>query len=204
MTRQPKPRIARDSPARREIAGAAARLMAEDGIDDFGYAKRKAARQLGLPEDGALPTNSEVEAQLRTYHALYQADEQPALLRQLRVTAVAAMRFLAEFNPYLTGPVLDGTAGRYAEVELELFADSAKDVEIFLINHNVRYQHGRVPHGPGETPEAVLLTEMDDTPIRLNIYGEVAERTRRANRVGKTHERARIERVESLLAECSR
>jgi hypothetical protein len=204
MTRQPKPRIARDSPARREIAGAAARLMAEDGIDDFGYAKRKAARQLGLPEDGALPTNSEVEAELRTYHALYQADEQPALLQQLRVAAVAAMRFLAAFNPYLTGPVLDGTAGRYAEVQLELFADSAKDVEIFLINHNVRYQHGRVHQGPGETPEAVLLTEMDGTPLRLYIYGEMAERARRTNRVGKTHERARIERVESLLAESSR
>jgi hypothetical protein len=199
MTRQPKPRIARESLARREIAGTAARLMAEDGIDDFGYAKRKAARQLGLPEDGALPTNSEVEAELRTYHALYQADEQPALLHQLRVVAIAAMRFLAAFNPYLTGPVLDGTAGRYAEVELELFADSAKDVEIFLLNHNVRYHHGRVPHGPGEMPEAILLVELDETPVRLNIYGQVAERSKRTNRVGKIHERASIERVETLL-----
>ncbi len=200
MTRQPKPRIARESLARREIAGAAARLMAEDGIDDFGHAKRKAARQLGLPEGGALPTNSEVEAELRTYHALYQADEQPALLHQLRVAAIAAMRFLAAFNPYLTGPVLDGTAGRYAEVELELFADSAKDVEIFLLNHNVRYQHGRVLHGPGEMPEAVLLMELDETLVRLNIYGEMAERSKRTNRVGKIHERASVERVETLLA----
>lgn len=199
MSRQPKPRIPRDSLARREIAGAAARLMAEDGIDDFGFAKRKAARQLGLPEDGALPTNTEVEAELRTYLALYQAEEQPALLKQLRVVAVAAMRFLAEFNPYLTGPVLDGTACRYSAVELELFAESAKEVEIFLINHNIRYEHGRIPQGPGELPEAVLHLEWDVTPLRLSIYGERAERCKRTNRAGKIHDRARIGMVESLI-----
>ena len=199
MSRQPKPRISRDKLARREIAGAAARLMAEDGIDDFGYAKRKAARQLGLPEIGALPTNTEVEAELRTYLALYQSEEQPALLKELRGVAIAAMRFLADFNPYLTGPVLDGTAGRYAEVELELFAESAKEVEIFLINHNIRYEHGRTPQGPGELPEAVLHLDWDATPLRLNIYSELAERSKRTNRAGKVRDRARIGIVVSLL-----
>lgn len=199
MSRQPKPRISRDKLARREIAGAAARLMAEDGINDFGYAKRKAARQLGLPEDGALPTNTEVEAELRTYLALYQSEEQPALLMELRSVAIAAMRFLADFNPYLTGPVLDGTAGRYAEVDLELFAESAKEVEIFLINHNIRYEHGRTPHGPGELPEAVLHFDWDATPLRLNIYSELAERSKRTNRAGKVRDRARIGTVVSLL-----
>ena len=199
MSRQPKPRISRDKLARREIAGAAARLMAEDGIDDFGYAKRKAARQLGLPEIGALPTNTEVEAELRTYLALYQSEEQPALLKELRGVAIAAMRFLADFNPYLTGPVLDGTAGRYAEVELELFAESAKEVEIFLINHNIRYEHGRIPQGPGELPEAVLHLDWDATPLRLNIYSELAERSKRTNRAGKVRDHARIGIVMSLL-----
>ena len=199
MSRQPKPRISRDKLARREIAGAAARLMAEDGIDDFGYAKRKAARQLGLPEIGALPTNTEVEAELRTYLALYQSEEQPALLKELRGVAIAAMRFLADFNPYLTGPVLDGTAGRYAEVELELFAESAKEVEIFLINHNIRYEHGRIPQGLGELPEAVLHLDWDATPLRLNIYSELAERSKRTNRAGKVRDRARIGIVVSLL-----
>ncbi|MBK7663094.1 MAG: hypothetical protein IPJ21_06025 [Sterolibacteriaceae bacterium] len=174
-------------------------MMAEDGIDDFGYAKRKAARQLGLPEVGALPTNTEVEAELRTYLALYQSEEQPALLMELRSVAIAAMRFLADFNPYLTGPVLDGTAGRYAEVELELFAESAKEVEIFLINHNIRYEHGRIPQGPGELPEAVLHLDWDATPLRLNIYSELAERSKRTNRAGKVRDRARIGIVVSLL-----
>lgn len=204
MPRPAKPRVTRDSPARREIASAAARLMAEDGIDDFGFAKRKAARQLGLPEDGLLPTNQEVEEALRSHHALFQADEQPALLRELREVAVAAMRFLAQFNPYLTGPVLDGTACRYAEVELELFADSAKQVEIFLVNHAIRYEHRRIPQTQGESPEAVLLLEWDHTPVRLSIYGELAERSRRSSRAGRTFDRARIEVVETLLESPSR
>lgn len=199
MSRLPKLRTARESLARREIASVAARLMAEDGIDDFGYAKRKAARQLGLPEDGALPTNDEVEQALRTYHTLFQAEEQPALLKELRGIAIAAMRFLAQFNPYLTGPVLDGTACRYATVELELFADSAKEVEIFLINHDFRYEHVRVSPTLGEPPEAVLQLEWDGTPLRLRVYGESAERSKRSNRSGKAVERARIDAVELLF-----
>ena len=35
---------------RMRIAQIAARIMAEDGIDDFGLAKRKAARQIGAPD----------------------------------------------------------------------------------------------------------------------------------------------------------
>ena len=39
--------VSRSGGLRREIAALAARMMAEDGISDFGFAKRKAARQLG-------------------------------------------------------------------------------------------------------------------------------------------------------------
>lgn len=201
MPRTPKPRIPRDNLARREIASLAARLMAEDGIDDYGYAKRKAARQLGLPDDEALPNNAEVEAELRIYQALYQSEEHPARLRELRLTALEVMRFLSDFTPYLTGQVLDGTAGRYAEIELDVFAESAKEVEIFLINHDMRYEHGRTPQTQGDAPEAVLMLDWSGTPLRLTIYNAIAERNRRTNRAGRTFERARIAAVEDLLRE---
>ena len=57
----------KSSPLRREIAALAARMMAEDGISDFGFAKRKAARQLGVTERDALPNNDEIEAELRAW-----------------------------------------------------------------------------------------------------------------------------------------
>ena len=105
---------------RQRIAAVAARLMAEDGIDDFALAKRKAARQLGAPETEALPRNDEIEEELRAYRALYQADEHAARTAELRRIALEAMRALEHFSPYLTGPVLKGTAGPYAEIELQL------------------------------------------------------------------------------------
>ena len=98
----------KSSPLRREIAALAARMMAEDGISDFGFAKRKAARQLGVTERDALPNNDEIEVELRAWQNLYQDDEQAARIRAMREAAVELMRWLEPFRPYLTGGALDG------------------------------------------------------------------------------------------------
>src|SRR5688500_11018126 len=103
---------------RARIAAAAARIMAEDGVDDFALAKRKAARQLGAADSEAMPANDEIEAELRAYRALYEPEEHASRIDELRRVALDAMRALERFNPYLTGPVLKGTAGPYAEIEL--------------------------------------------------------------------------------------
>ena len=73
---------------RARIAAAAARIMAEEGIDDFALAKRKAARRVGAPASEALPANEEIEAELREYLALYQADEHPERVAGLRRLAL--------------------------------------------------------------------------------------------------------------------
>src|SRR5205823_9987467 len=104
---------------RTRIAAAAARIMAEDGVDDFALAKRKAARQLGALDTQALPRNDEIEAELRAYRALYHADEHAHVIEELRRVALEAMRALERFRPYLTGPVLKGIAGPYAEIDLQ-------------------------------------------------------------------------------------
>ena len=76
-------RTNRQTDMRARIAAAAARLMAEDGIDDFALAKRKAARQLGASDTESLPRNDQIEAELHAYRALYQADEHPRLLDEV-------------------------------------------------------------------------------------------------------------------------
>src|SRR3954471_18036961 len=141
----------RQTAVRARLAAAAARIMAEDGIEDFALAKRKAARQLGADEGQGLPGNEEVETELEAYRALYQADEHPDRIAELRRVALDAMQALESFNPYLTGPVLKGIAGPYGEIELQLFPESTKDVEIFLLERNLpfttreakRYSGGR-------------------------------------------------------------
>lgn len=184
----------RGSYIRREIAALAARLMAEDGISDFGYAKRKAAKQLGVSETEALPNNAEIEAELRAWLALYQDDEQEDRIRAMRETAVEVMHLLDEFRPYLTGGVLEGTAGRYSEVEIELYPESAKDVEIFLLNQDVQYEHRESRRVTNHMPEVILSFEWEDVPVRLTVHEQVAERAPR-----RGAERARVAAIEALL-----
>ncbi|NMG16331.1 hypothetical protein [Aromatoleum bremense] len=179
---------------RRGVAALAARMMAEDGISDFGFAKRKAARQLGISESEALPNNAEIEAELRAWQALYQDEEQAERLLEMRCAAIEVMRLLGEFRPYLTGGTLDGTAGRYTEVDIELYPESAKDVEIFFLNHDIGYEHREPRRGAANAPEAILSFDWNHVPIRLSLYTVQAERVSRRN-----IERARLPAVEALV-----
>jgi hypothetical protein len=125
---------------RQMIAQQAARMMAEEGVHDYAYAKKKAGRQLGISENSALPTNAEIEEEIRLYHEIYNADEQPFELAKLRKAALMTMQLFERFNPRLTGSVLDGTAGKFAQTEIHLFADSAKEIEIFLLSQQIPFE----------------------------------------------------------------
>lgn len=142
---------------RAEIAAAAARMIAQDGAD-YASAKRKAARQvLGdeQPASGVMPDNEQVEDEVRKYQALFLGESQPARLHALRTIALQVMEALAQFSPYLTGPVLSGTAGEHDDIHLQLFADSAKEVEIFLLSHDVAIDISETPHFKGRRHEPV-------------------------------------------------
>lgn len=142
---------------RLEIAAAAARLVAQDGAD-YGSAKRKAARQVlgDTPSrPNMLPDNDMIEEQVRQYNALFLADSQPARLFQLRTIALQVMEALQQFHPLLSGPVLNGTAGPHDEIYLQLFAESAKEIHIFLLNKNVLLDMSESPHFKGARYDAV-------------------------------------------------
>ena len=184
---------------RAEICTTAARLIAEDGLRDYTLAKRKALRHLGLPETTPLPTNAEIDAALRTWQSIFQDNEQAERIRQLRRKAIELMDILQEYRPYLTGSVLDGTAGRYAEIDLQLFADSAKEVEIFLLNQGIPYSHA-TPRN--DRAEAVLVVESDDAIANLVIYPPLDERILPKSRDGRPRERARADAVRKLATDC--
>ncbi|HEY0061027.1 MAG TPA: hypothetical protein VGC21_02835 [Telluria sp.] len=142
---------------RAQIAAVAARMVAQDGAE-YGVAKRKAASQvLGAEQPAAnlLPDNAQVEEEVRRYQALFQGDSQPARLQRLRTVALQVMDALAEFKPYLTGPVLNGTAGEHDDIHLQLFADSAKEVQIFLLGKNVEIDISETPHFKGARHDPV-------------------------------------------------
>jgi len=196
-------RSTRHDGMRTRIAAAAARLMAEDGIDNFALAKRKAARQLGAADTESLPTNDEVESALRDYRALYQAEEHPERIAELRRVALDAMRALERFSPYLTGPVLKGIAGPYAEIDLQLYPDSTKDVELFLLERNIPFDTAETRRFSGDRAHAVSVFKLDwlGAQLRLSVFDPRDERIAlKSSQAGRVMDRAGIAEVGQMLA----
>lgn len=197
-------RSRRDDNLRRELAYLAARLVAEEGVTDFAFAKQKAARQAGLADARLLPDNREIEAALRDYQELFQSETQPDELRALREAALALMRRLADFRPALVGPVLGGTANQFSEITLQVFADDAKELALFLVNHRwVHEDDARPSRGAhsAPTPLARVRVWCGETPALLQVFRPEDER-RLVKTVGgdEAAARARIADLEAILA----
>ncbi len=143
--------------AKHEIAAAAARLVVEEGLE-YGPAKRRAAKQLGLGPRAGLPDNDLIEAEVRDYLAIFCADTQPAELAALRRLAATWMRRLEVFRPHLCGAVWHGTATRLSDVYLQLFCDDPKSAEIALIDQAVNYEARSVTGFNGETVDALSFS----------------------------------------------
>jgi hypothetical protein len=135
-----RPRAIRGDDVRRALAQEAARLMVEHGVDDFLFAKRKAAERLGVGEHAVLPKNSEIEAAIVEYQQLFLADEHTEVLAEQRRVAIEAMELLDEFEPRLVGPVLTGTATPHQEISLHVFSDSPEAVSFALLDAGIPYK----------------------------------------------------------------
>jgi len=179
------------------IAVVAARLMAEDGIDDIELAKRKAAHQLNLPDWVGLPSSQAVYDALRTYQSIFQDSEQRERIHDMRQEALYWMELLTVFHPYLTGSVLEGTAGRFSMIDILLYPDSDKDVEIFLLNQGIDYQF-MTPRN--DRTAAVLQVSRHGWITNLVIYPAHDERVVFRKHDGSVRERARIESVKERMA----
>jgi len=179
------------------IAAVAARLMAEDGLDDVELAKRKAAHQLNLPEWIGLPTSQAVYDALRTHQAIFHDVEQRERIIAMRTEALFWMDLLADFHPYLTGSVLEGTAGRFAMIDILLYPDSDKDVELFLLNRDIAYEFIQPRN---DRTSAVLQVSRNDWVTNLVIYPSHDERVVFKKHDGTIRERARAEQVRSRMA----
>jgi len=140
--------VARDTSTRQrqwreQIAHLAARMLAEDGLDDWGLAKRKAARTLGLTDSRCLPTNTELEAALIEYQRIFDEEGQREQLHWLRSQALDLMEVFERFDPHLTGQVLSGAIGKYPTIDMHLFTDDEKAIEFYLLNQSIPYDQSQ-------------------------------------------------------------
>ena len=157
-----------------EIAATAARLVVEEGLE-YGPAKRRAVKQMGLPQRTALPDNDTLEDAVIEYIALFCADTQPAELAALRRLAVTWMERMEEFRPHLGGAVWHGTATRLSDIYVQLFCDDPKSAEIKLIDHNVDYTPRTVTGFHGESVEALSISSVspelgESIGVHLLVY----------------------------------
>jgi len=170
----------RDAQNRARIADVAARLIAEHGLSDWSLAKRKAVRQLMLPERTTLPGDDEIESALAAHHALFGGEAHAAMLRGQREEALAWLQDLEGFEPTLVGGVAAGWATAHSDIRIELVADDSKGVELSLINRNVSY---RVAPGVAQHTAPELLVDTARGRVRLIVRTRFAARQRRRNDV---------------------
>ncbi|MFM8331258.1 MAG: hypothetical protein ACKN9T_06180 [Candidatus Methylumidiphilus sp.] len=158
---------------RTRIALEAARIMAEEGIDEHGLAKKKAAARLGVAASRNLPRKEEIEAALVEHQRLFAGAEQPLRLARLRKLAAEAMRLLSEFSPLLVGGVWNGGVGKFSPIRLHLFAAAPEDVMRKLWNARIPFEeksHSLPPEAelPGEQP--ALHFYVDGTRVELLLF----------------------------------
>ena len=193
----------KDQRMRQQLALEAARIIVEEGVNDYYFAKQKAAARLHVPNTQNLPRNDEVQAAVIEYQRLFKSATQPRQLLQLREAGRRAMAFLQRYEPRLVGPVLDGTATAYSNVTLHLFADPPDSVGLFLMEEGIPFELGsqRITMANGDVAEALAYqVTTDDAVVELIVFDRKGLRTPpRCPVTGKTIQRANLQSVEALI-----
>lgn len=140
-----------------DLAAEAARIFVEEALTDYPQAKRRAAERLGVSARSGLPDNARVEAEVLAYQRLFGGADYVRRLRDLRQTAVQAMRLLARFEPRLSGAVVSGAISEAHRVQLHCFPDQPELIDVFLAERGLaveaderdyRFGDGRVETVP--------------------------------------------------------
>ncbi len=177
--------------------------MAKEGVRDYAAVKRKAAERLALAETKHLPSNEEIEHELRRYLALFQPQQLSTRLSLLRSVALEAMRFLQAFEPRLVGALLTGAVTEGTAVELHLSADMPEAVGLWLTEQEIPFEQSekRLRFG-GERHETLPTYRFnaDDVTVELCVFNRRSVRETPLSPVdGKPMKRANLREVETLV-----
>ncbi len=184
------------------VAQTAARIIVEEGLEDYRLAKLKAAERLGLSERSDLPRNTLVEEAIHAYQNLFDTAERRARLHQLRQAALRTMQLLADFQPRLVGTVLKGTATDHSLVNLHVFADTVEDVIFLLMDRQIPYQSAerRLRDASGYRQWPTLLFMFAQADIEAIVFSPNSLRRPPLSPVdGRPMRRAKPSEVEALL-----
>ena len=121
------------------VANLAAQLIMEEGIKDYLFAKKKAAKSLGLNENVSLPTNSQIDKAIDDFNKIFNPNIDIEFLQQFKNQALEVMNIFKNFKPHLMNQLSQGIIPKFPEIKINLFADNLKDVEYVLLNSKLSY-----------------------------------------------------------------
>ena len=177
-----------------QVAHKAAQMMAEEGISNYAFAKRKAARFFGLLDGDTLPSNNEIKEALRTHQAIFLTEDQTLRLKELRLESLNLMKKLNIFNPYLIGNLAEGIVSKYPVINIQLRTDELKEIEYFLINNEITYKiKDKKINNAGKEIIPILIFENNVALIELSINPNI--------NIKKNTNQYSIKELEKIIAE---
>ena len=169
------------------VARRAAEVIMEEGITDYLFAKKKAAKSLGLLTNDNLPSNQEIDNALKEYQNIFQEVVDSEIISKIKEEALNTMLLFEDFNPHLTGQLLEGLIPKFPKIQINLFTDNIKEVEYTLLNNNIAfdvrdtiYQEKLSKKKSTKTIPAFIL-EGAWFPIELKVYFENDIRSKKYN-----------------------
>ena len=169
------------------VASRAAEIIMEEGVTDYLFAKKKAAKSLGLLTSDNLPSNHEIDNALKEYQNIFQEQIDSETIVKIKKEALNIMTLFKDFNPHLTGQLLEGLIPKFPKIQINLFTDNLKEVEYILLNKNIAfdikdklYQEKLSKKKSTKTIPAFILEGLW-FPIELKVYFENDIRSKKNN-----------------------
>ena len=159
------------------VANLAAQLIMEEGIKDYLFAKKKAAKSLGLNENVNLPTNSQIDKAIDDFNKIFNPNIDIEFLQQFKTQALEVMNIFKSFKPHLMNQLSQGIIPKFPEIKINLFADNLKDVEYVLLNSELSYDFKEVKMNTKEGKHSVkciptIYLENLSIPAEIKVYFE--------------------------------
>jgi len=154
-----------DNKIRELIAQESAKVIIDEGINDYLTAKTKAADRLGFSGQKYLPKNKEIESAIEQHTQLFNKNTHQTQQQKLRFIALEVMEFLKDFKPYLTENILHGHVGQYNDIILYLPIKTPEEIMIKLYNSSIPFKE--ISHKLSNKEYPALQLVADETTIRL-------------------------------------
>lgn len=186
---------------RRLLVREAARLMFEEGVDQYLDAKKKAAKRILGKQTKILPSNGEISDELYQLSLFHRGNELTTTLFEMRLLAMDVMDHLETFSPRLIGSVSTGRIRHGSDIDLHIFTDSLEVLQNQLDSLDWRYELKQIWIEKNGRPVEHTHVYLDlEFPVELSIYSLNEIRVRgRSSTDGKPINRLSIAAVRHLL-----